>query len=98
MRVLSLPRRGGKTAAMLAWMRTNPESVCVCFCAAEADRLHGENPDIARTRFLTPDSAKLGLRGRHQIPIGVDNADLVLARFLGVPVDFATVNDLECER
>jgi hypothetical protein len=92
-KVIVTGRRGGKTTAMLAWMRENPEAVCICTSAFEAGRLAKENPDIDKGRFLTADNARAGLLGRHPLQVGLDNADLILARFLGVMPDRITVND-----
>jgi hypothetical protein len=91
-KVLVTGRRGGKTTAMLAWLRANPEAVCICLSTVEASRLAQENTDIARERFLTVDGTRK-LEGMIRPQVGVDNADIILARYLGVMPDFATVND-----
>ena len=90
MRIITTPKGGGKTAAMLEWMRAAPEGehrVCVAFSNEEAMRLLRENRDLESWQFVGPDEPKNGgswsavLRGRGgRIVLGVDNVDLWLQR------------------
>lgn len=91
------PRAGGKTHAMLAWMRENDgrDGVKVAICHDEryARRLQRENPDIESWRFVGPTNIQ-SLRGRHPEPrIAVDNVELLLAQFLGRVPEFITGTD-----
>lgn len=107
MRIVSLPRRGGKTTAMLQWMKEAPEGehrVCVCFSAFEAMRLLRQSRDadmgLESWQFVSVEdirgpralSGVLHGRGGH-IVLGFDNLDLWLAMYLGREVDIATVTE-----
>ena len=98
------PRGGGKTTAMLAWMRAAPEGehrVCVCFSAQEAMRLLRENPDLASWKFVGPEYGQYGrvpwsgvLAGHGgRIVLGFDNLDIWLQSQAGHEVGMVTLNE-----
>lgn len=90
MKIITLPRRGGKTHAMLKWMREDENRAMMCFSAHEADRLRRENPDVQPDRFLSP-STSSRLLGQ-KMEIGFDNLDLWLSGYFGRPISIATVD------
>jgi len=103
MKAMMAPRGGGKTAAMLAWMRAAPEGehrVCVCFSAQEAMRLLRENPDLASWKFVGPDDGRSagawsGVLAGHggRIVLGYDNLDIWLQSRTGHEVGMVTLNE-----
>lgn len=103
MRVVQLPAAGGKTTALLEWMRQAPADeirLLVATSAAEAQRVY-ESVLRAGERWAFPwqfvgIGEVLGLakqRGRNakQIVLGVDNLEMVLAQMLHYPVGFVTM-------
>lgn len=107
MKVVQLPRGGGKTTALLEWMREAPEDEIRLFVAvtgAEAQRVyrstlsaHEDQPRWAQPwQFIGfGELAALGAqsgRGRKQIVLGVDNIEMVLARMFHYPVEVVTAS------
>ena len=100
MKVITAGRRGGKTTAMLEWMRAAPEGehrVCVAHSRDYAMRLLRENPDLESWQFvaphdITPQAWSGVLRGRvGRIVLGIDNLDLILGPLLGQEVGAISV-------
>lgn len=91
MKIITAPRRGGKTTQMLEWMRNAPDGehrVCVSATQQEAMRLLRENPDLETWKFVSLDEVQ-GHGGRGggsgvlygrggEIRLGLDNADWML--------------------
>lgn len=101
MRVMVTGRQGGKTTAMLEWMRGAPEGehrVCVSASREQAMRLLRDNPDLESWQFVALDDVRRGgafggvLRGRGgHVVLGIDNLDMVLGALIYWPVDAVTV-------
>lgn len=84
MKVVIGGRRAGKTHAILEAMRIDPRIYMICYSQRAVDCLRKENPDLA-TRLLEPHREALqGLD--HNTNFIVDNAELLLAKLLGVPI------------
>lgn len=79
-------RRGGKTTAMIAWLREQPSNrVIVTATEREAERLRREY-NLEHYQVKAAERVRSGgLRGQ-QVTVGVDNADWVLSNILNVPV------------
>lgn len=103
MKIIVLPRAGGKTHALLEWMRAAPEGehrIAVCFSGQEAMRLLRENRDLESWQFVGWNevfpydgaawSAVLYGRGG-RIVLGIDNLDLILSNLLGWHVGTVTM-------
>lgn len=79
-------RRVGKTMKMVEWARETGGTI-ICFSEKEAQRLRdldlGDGDAISCHR-----SEKL--RGRN-VPVAVDNAEIVLASMLGTPIEKLTL-------
>ena len=81
--ILVASRRGGKTHALVEFMRVNPEAIMICATDAIAQMTADQfaDLDLARSRFIGPSPQRLkGLDPSHVL---VDNAELVLAELLG---------------
>lgn len=92
MRYVITPRQGGKTAALLSWMRVSDDRVMLCHSEPEADRLRAENKDIAPDRFTTIHSVHR-LLGR-RVRLAIDNAEVVLQQLLSPhPIDVISMTE-----
>ena len=92
MRYVITSRQGGKTAALLSWMRVSEDRVMLCHSEHEAERLRAANKDIAPDRFTTTHSVHR-LLGR-RIRLCVDNAEVVLQTLLSPhPVDVLSMTE-----
>lgn len=108
-RVIALPRRGGKTTALLEWLRepTDPDEVRVFVAHTRHEAmamLRQEYKDAERTgrppleswRFVSYDEAtRPGCWAaiRGTIVIGIDNADIILETILRRPVAALTCTE-----
>lgn len=102
MQFIQSPRRTGKTTAAVAWLRRNPNGVLLVMNVREQERLHRENPDLDKHRFITVDSARQGaLVGKLPRRLAIDNLDLILADWLHVApheIELTTWNAPPCPR
>lgn len=95
MRIISWPRRAGKTTTMLNLMREDPRITAICHSYEEAARLQRENKDIDPHRFVAYRAVQDGvLLGRNHLLI-IDNLELILPRLLGTddPILLATMSE-----
>lgn len=76
MKVLSLPRGGGKTTEAVEWVRSDPRHVLLVMNEDERRRLIRRYSLPARQVVLA-DSARNRLTGLHDVRVGVDNIDLL---------------------
>lgn len=107
MKIVSLPRRGGKTEALLRWMQEAPAGehrIFVAFSREEAHRVQRlafeRNLDLESWQFVSADEARDGrawdavlhFRGG-VIVLGFDNLDLWVQQQFPWHIDTATLNE-----
>ena len=80
MKVITAPRRGGKTTAAVKWMAENPKAVLIVAQEPMVNILIKEYPQL-KGRVFPPNKDRL--RGL-DCDVAVDNADLLLYQLLGV--------------
>lgn len=79
MEFVSLPRRGGKTRAVVEYLKANPHAVLLVPAAQHARTLLQQYPELRECQIVTPDHVRDGaLRGMGKPRIAIDNLDLVL--------------------
>lgn len=103
-RIIIRDRQGGKTTAMLKWIREAPKAehrVIVTPTRLEAMRLLRENPDLESWQFVTipevqsASNAWAGVLHRHggHIVLGIDNLDVALSQLIHWPVGALSLTD-----
>jgi hypothetical protein len=112
-KVFSAGRAAGKTEAMLKWMADQPDDegprVLVSLDGRESMRLldlaRGRGMAVESWQFVSVDelgrqgpSLWAGVRDRHRISLGIDNADMALSRLFRWPVAALSVTDEDPER
>ena len=75
MEIIQRPRAGGKTAALVAWYKENPEQRGILVLTAREKKRLEEHFGVPSSAVVLASSP--GVRGRH-VTWGVDNADLIL--------------------
>ncbi len=103
------PPRGGKTTAILQWMRdviTEGESTPVLVdythdvARTHYHQLHAEGAEVEKWQFITIDQIGrgdlMGRPNRDKIVIGIDNAAMVLQGImLEYPIRYLTITGLD---
>ena len=89
--LIALPRRGGKTYAMVeAVKEQGDDAVLVVMNHREADRIHSEY-DLPLDQIVVA-TETVKLRERHPQPrVYVDDAELILGQLLGAHIDTMSV-------
>jgi hypothetical protein len=104
MRVISMPRRGGKTTAMLRWMQEAPEGetrVMACFSEQESMRLlrlsREQGLGLESWQFVSAKEARhlSGHPFRGRVVLGLDNLDIWLSSHFGREVVLGTITEGE---
>ena len=96
MKIITMPRAGGKTTAALLYMLGNADAVYVAHSAMGADAAYRLSEQlklgIDRARFVTAGQCAQYLTGKKTLRtvLVVDNLDLVLSYMLGAKVELAT--------
>ncbi|KKM66211.1 hypothetical protein LCGC14_1483450 [marine sediment metagenome] len=89
--LIALPRRGGKTHAMIEAMKAQgSDAVLMVMNQREAQRIHHEYDLPLKQIVVAKDIEKL--RGRFPRPrLYIDNAELILEQLLGEQIDTMSV-------
>lgn len=96
MKIITMPRAGGKTTAALLYMLGNEHAIYVSYSESGADAGYRLSEHLKlgldRSRFVNAYRCPDALRGKttHQTVLVVDNVELVLSRLLGAKVELAT--------
>ena len=104
MKVIQLPRQGGKTTLLIRYMVEHPQAVCITHNMASAHDLSlvlaralrsaGETNVDARHlehyRFYTMDNIR-ALRSQPGTEVVIDNVDLVLGSLVRQPITLVTL-------
>jgi hypothetical protein len=94
MRILELPKQGGKTTYLLRLLLCNPENILITHSESEAERLREifEESKGMADRIFSFEAAK-NLFGHRFKRAYVDNVDLILQNMFRMPIDYVTVTE-----
>lgn len=92
-------RQGGKTTAMLQWMREAPDGearIMVCHSLKEAAEMMKAHREFASWQFVPIEDFRSpgvfsGVKLTRKIVLGIDDLDRVLQRILGTSEDIGLV-------
>lgn len=96
MKILTLPRAGGKTTAALTYLLANPNAYYVSHTRQGADSAFRQAKalsfDLDKSRFISVTDTRDKVSGSSESPVlVVDNVDIVLMYLLGARVELATM-------
>lgn len=96
------PRGGGKTTRGINWLKEDPNTRY--FIAPDEDTakaLRHANPEVEHRIYSWREymDKKNGghMQGKHA-SVCIDNADMILTKLVGKPIDFISVNEYEDEQ
>lgn len=98
MNVIARGRRGGKTHALIAWVKQGEKTdsypgwsrVIVTHTLQDAEYLRKKG-DLDYRQVFSVEEWRTARLGRRPVHVAVDNADLVLASYLGQMPDQITI-------